>query len=479
MKESAPFKMNFLKTNRFFAITILCFLTFLLSFISNKLAVLMGVGLSFVLVMRGRPEGLLGLFILYYTQYNFITDPHGRSLFRGSNLLTFAGFPISVPIVMCGFVSLRVFLEKFRNPRTYRSKFPQILFWLWLVAFLPVLAGTWMGYQERNINWTRGLRFLMLSGSYFYGYILAKYWPRGKNELLVPVLIPLAVILLSLMALGAFTSHHVFLFLGLAGAFSVYFIQNRSFKHLLVGAMLLILSARIAISGSITTLFIVVFSTLFAYMGMKRTFFFFKRRTKMILGALAIASILFFTFGVVYLCLGNDYNLMAGSGGMDRITIERRIESKVLTDRLPLWSAALGQIRGGPYFVVPSGRPLTLFIPGLPKLWYVGAHNTILEVIRLNGFFSGVVILIIMFWALKNNLLVLNRSTDPALKCLAATVLAVGVIGMTTGDFPADQNVAFFLWGLAGLAHGLFLQDRSYSWHRRPIMPAPKEQMGV
>jgi hypothetical protein len=473
--------MNYLKIkiSRFYPITIVCFLTFLLSFASVKLSVLIGVGLSFLLVMRCRPDGLPGLFILYFSPLYF---------FQGFTLtldlkwpLTIAGFPISVPIVMCGFVSLRVFLEMFLRPKTYREKIPRIILFLWMVAFLPVVVGTWMGYQEKNINWSGGLRFLMITGSYFYGYILARHWPKDRNDLLIPMLIPLVVIMLLLAALGIYFSHHLFLFMGLGGAFSVYFIKKRSFARSLLGVILLALTATWAVASTFTMLFIFLFSVLLAYLGMSRMSFI-RKRVTVIIGGVGILGILAFSLGVSFFAHPLDYDSTIVYGGLQGLTMEK-LQLKILADRFFLWQVSLKQILGGPYFIVPTGRPLILNEPGLPQLWHVGAHNTVFEIMRQNGFFSGTIMLIILFLALKNNLLVLKESTDPVLKSMAAAILSVGIIGMIAGDFPADQTVGFWLWGLAGLAHGLFLQANHLLGQRllqqRPLAPRPQQRPEV
>lgn len=482
-EKTALFEVNYLKIkiSRFHLITMVCFLTFLLSFVSVKLSVPMGLGLSFLLVMRGRPDGLLGLFFLYFSPLYFFQDST-RAL-GVDDVVIISGFPISVPIVMCGFVSLRVFLEMFLRPKTYRAKFPRIILFLWLAAFLPVLAGTWMGFQEENINWSRGLRFLMITGSYFYGYILARHWPKDRNDLLIPMLIPLVVIMLLLAVSGIYFSHHLFLFMGLGGAFSVYFIKKRSFERHFLGVMLLALTATCAVAGTFTMLFIFLLSILLAYVGMKRITFMHKR-VIMIIGGVGIFGILTFSLGISFFGHPANHDPTIVYGGFQGITMEK-LQLKIFADRIFFWESALEQIIEGPYFIVPTGRPLILREPGLPQFWYVGAHNTVLEIMRLNGFFSGTIMLIILFLALKNNLLVLKESVDPVLKSLAAAILGVGIIGMTTGDFPADQTVGFWLWGLAGLTHGLFLQANHLFGRpqlldqRQPLAPGSRQRLEI
>ena len=74
--------------------------------------------------------------------------------------------------------------------------------------------------------------------------------------------------------------------------------------------------------------------------------------------------------------------------------------------------------------------------------------------LRINGLVAGSFILFVYFFALRNNLEILIKSTYPILRTFAVGVLSVGVVGITTGDFPADLTVGFWIWSIAG-----FLMD--------------------
>jgi len=484
-------KSKYLKTSLFLPITVVCFATFLLSFASVTLSVSLGIVLSFWLIMRGKPDGILGLFLLYFGRYYFydvssFVSSGGAMPDYLRETLTVAGFPLEVQTVACGFISLRVILEIFLRPETFKSKFPKIIFPLWIVAFLPVLIGFYLGFQDKSTNWTRGLRWLMIAGSYFYGYILAKNWPKDSNNLLVIILLPLVIVMLLLMNLSVYWSHHGFLFLGLGGAFSIYFIRNRSFMFRLLGVLLLCLSVVYALKGSLTTMGIVSLSILFSYLGTKKQVAPSIIRTRIVkfAGTMAILWILIFSLGIGFLGYHPDFKPSLSYGSYEG-TFAQRIEAKALSDRMPFWHPALKEILSGPSFIVPSGKALILETPGLPAEWVVGAHNVFLETLRINGLFAGTIMLAIYFLALKNNLFVLTKSADPILRSLAAGVLGVGIVGMATGDFPADMTVGFFLWSLAGLCHGLFLQrsplavksKTHYIWKKKLLAPMPKQQM--
>jgi hypothetical protein len=461
-------KPDTLERTRFYPITAVCLACFLLTFVDTTLATLLGTILSFWLVLRSKPDGMFGLFLLLLLPQDFYDVAAGRTPQRAMETLLPALPLFKVDSMVCGFVTLRVFLERLLWPSTYRSRIPRLLFVLWAAAFIPVLVGFYLGYQTRNPNWTRGLRWLMISGSYFYGYILARRWPTGRSRLpLVLVLLPLVGTMLVLMEAGVYWSHHGFLILGLGGALSVYFMWNRERVNRLLGIFLLCVAAAFAAGGSLTAMGITLLSVVLSYVGTKKGVFPSIAHNRVVtgVGSMAIVGIVLFSFGIGMLGYHPRYK-PSRSHGSEGGTLVERIEFKALSDRLPFWHAALKEILSGPHFIVPSDRPLRPETRGVPATWWMGAHNVVLESLRINGLFAGTVMLMIYFLALRNSLMVLTTSADSILRSLAAAVLGVGIVGMTTGDFPADMTVGFWLWSLAGLCHGLFLRSNPLVGHR-------------
>lgn len=89
-------KTDYLKTSFFLPITFVCLTSFLLSFISVKLSVSIGIILSFWLIMRSKPDGLLGLFLLYFIRYYFgeaVSDDLRSGLSVGA-------FPLEVQTIL-------------------------------------------------------------------------------------------------------------------------------------------------------------------------------------------------------------------------------------------------------------------------------------------------------------------------------------------------------------------------------------------
>ena len=454
---------NYLKTSQFYPITTVCLISFLICFVSVKLSVFLGIFIAFWLMMRAKPDGILGLFLLYFVRYYFyyvesFVTPTGTVAHDLRQVLTLAGFPLEVETLACIFVSIRVVVEWLFYPETYHSKFPGILFPLWLLAFIPVIIGIFINYGA--FNWTGGIRYLMVTGSYFYGYILVKNWPKGENNIFIPMFAPFIFIMLSLMNASFFWSHHGFLFLGFGAAFSVYYMRKTTFKYRFLGVIFFALSVGYALRGSLTMMLIVVLTLFFSYLGIRKR----KERKGFrsyftwFAGNIAILSIFLFTAYACYHGFESDYDPTVMYGSYTGSTMER-IEAKILSDRLPLWLSALNQILSGDSLLIPRIKPLV--VVGFPDGWWAGSHNTILDSLRINGLFSGTIMLVILYFALKNNLKVLEKSQDQVLKILAAGILGVGIASIPLNIIPIDMTMGFWWLSMAGLCHGLFLRDTS------------------
>jgi len=460
----------YLKSNLFYPITLVCLISLLLGFIHVNLSTATGVILSFWIIMRARPDGILGLFFLYFSINHFFSN---FSNFN-SELIVF-GLPFTVAALVSAFVTLRVILEIFFHPRTFKNRVPHWIIAFWLIAFIPVTINLYLGSYERNPNWTLGMRMLMISSSYFYGYILAKNFKIQEYNFLKNSLIPLVIILLSLHLLGLWWMHLGWLFLALAGSYSIYYIRYHS---LIIGLVLLFLTILVSIQGSFTTMIIGFFAIFLSYISNNKYERYGNRyiaksyRKKVfsnyiiiISSYLALFGIVLLTFGIAWLGYSPEYEFTyTNRSGVFGPFLER-IEIKLFHDRIYLWGSALRQILSNPLLILPSGRPILVDVITWSALkeWNSGVHNVILGVLRNEGVIVGPLILIIFFVAIKKNFIVLYKGAHPIVMCLSSAVISVGTVGVCLGDFPARDTVGFFLWCFAGLAHGIFLKNIAYN----------------
>jgi hypothetical protein len=441
-----------------------------ISFVTEDIFHLIGVILAFYFIVEAKIEYIIGLFFLYFLKGNFflpsskiISNNTEGDIDKIESTVGFeiGGFPINVATLACAFISIRVIFEIFTCPSTFEQKVPKYLLYLWLISFIPGIASFIWSYQLGNPNWTRGLRFLMISGSYFYGFIFLKNFRKKDHKKILRIFFPFVTFMLILTYLNAFWSHLSFLFLGIGGAFSFYFYFSKGCFGKLIGVILIFLTLNIGLSSTLTLFLISLLSCILSFLvNIKKYGFKFQNIIKLF-SILMIPLSLIFTFIVAY--LGFFLNMTFLVDASNQVTITDRVIFKTLIDRLPFWFAAFEQIITGPYFFVPSGRPLYIssVFYGNDFEWVVGAHNSYLETLRNTGILIGVVIILIYLTAIWNNFKVLKHSSSRILQSLAISVITVGLIGMTVGDFPVDMTVGFFLWSIAGVNYGLFLESNA------------------
>ena len=90
--------------------------------------------------MRAKPDGLLGLFILYFSRYYFFTPVPNES----RDQLVIGSFPLEVETAMCGYIALRVIIEIIISPSTFKSKIPQFFIYL---AFMFYSCFDWVLFR--------------------------------------------------------------------------------------------------------------------------------------------------------------------------------------------------------------------------------------------------------------------------------------------------------------------------------------------
>jgi hypothetical protein len=368
------------------------------------------------------------------------------------------GFPLNVATLACGFISMRVVYEILISPSTFRNYIPSRLILLWLIGLIPALILFLWSWKLGNPNWTRGYRFYLISGSYFYGVILFKNFKMSNFKMshersILKLFIPLLIIYLLIIFLEVFWSHFGFLLIGLTGAFSIFLLYEKIISYKIIGLFLFSLTVIIILKSSLTLMLIGFISILFTLLicnavGKNYAQRFLVSTTKMLLPV----SILFTLF-VSILSYILDISILVQSEQSH--SFMERVLWKTLFDRLPFWSAAFEQIISGPYFLVPSGRPFYInsIFYGTDVEWVVGAHNSYLEILRNTGLFVGLVILIVYITAINNVLKVLRRSENRLLRTFSSAIISVSIVGLSVGDFPADMTMGFFLWSFAGFIH--------------------------
>ncbi len=452
-------------------ITVFCVIVLLTSYINVLFSIALSIIIGLTLIWRAHPDSIIGLLILYLNKYNFyhIIDYKvmERLIAVEPELLLVAGFSVNLPTLASVFVALRVISEVIFSPATFKFNSIRLLLILWLATLIPATLLFFYSYSFQYDNWTRGYRFINTAGSFFYGIVIYKKLGEYSENSIQKHFILLSVIALVFLNINFFWSHLVFLIIGLSCALSYYMLRASGLRSKMVGLAMIGLSLNIIINSTITILIIGAVSFMLVFLsnsnmmdpkfkenvGIKYT------------GYLLLALSLSFPFIVVFIAKILGIETLGISSSIDDSVLERII-AKAFYDRFNFWVAAINQITSGPYFIVPSGRPLIL--EGLlgSSEWIYGSHNIVLEVYRNSGIFVGSTTMLIFIYALGVNVMILAKSQNNIRKSISSALIAVGVAGMAVADFPADITVGIFLWSLAGLFCAIEFSQKNVSMIR-------------
>ena len=440
-------------------ITYICFSVMLLGLLYPIYSVLLGLCISFYLVVRAKLNGLIGIFFLQLSPYYFYdinTSPVDDSSREHFYLI---GFPLTVETLIPLFICIRVIYQIFINSKIFHGKISNVLLFLWIISFIPVTIGAYLAANAGLPNWSRGIRWLMISGAYFYGIILSRDCSAlSLEKILKEVYIIITFFIIILLFFGYFWSHHVFMLIGFGVALGCYLLSTKRHYFMLLGAIILFFLLQYIINGSLTmyaiffsTLLLIIFTELNAS----------NNNTKKLIARAVLKITIFIPLFVtiIIISFGNFkgeitelYNVP-----LDGALLER-MYSKSFYDRYPYWQSSLSQVLTSNYLIGNSGSPLELKIPGLPGEWFMGSHNSLLEIPRVTGLFAGLLILWIYVTALSNLIKILLSDISRFVRNFSSALLSTGVIGASLGDFPADMTVGVWLWLFVGISYGLFLK---------------------
>jgi hypothetical protein len=323
------------------------------------------------------------------------------------------------------------------------------LLMVWLLCLVPAIASSIWGHALGNENWTRSVRFTAAIGIFFYGILMA----RSAAESLLSVgkqLVIASTVLVGLANFGLFGSHILFFLVAICSSVGMHFVLKGQIMWKIAGGVSFGQGAMFAWQATFTfkAIFLLA-AALYACQAFARS-----RRSMLAVGftALATAPLL-----LVLSIVKSDHGSGSGTSSAEQASQVDRISAKITGDRGPLWSAAMDQIAGGPYLLAPSGRAILVpsSVGGNLTEWTVGAHNTLLEVMRNVGPLVGLVCVALVLEQLRRGLVASSKLANSVAASFGAAAFAVGTVGISTGDYPLDSNVALWLWSIAGVVYGL------------------------
>ena len=434
-----------------------------LQFYASDISILLSCLLAVIIIWKADPRYLHVLLVLFLRPANFLLKDYGLDLFSQgvfqANGFEIGGFFLNVPLACAIVAGLRVICDYFFKVKSILSTC-RMIFFLWLSAFIPTSIICFRGFAEGNDGWSEPMRYLLISGTYFYGIILGQKWLRSF-DLIYKKLSPFILILLLLSASALF--HHRLLWYFAAFVPALFFccwdmknIKAR-FIYLLSYICIGLYCAGITVpgEGTFTLLGLFFISTLLGIFVFLRKGFL-KSLISWNIGLPAlIISILFVVFVVK---ATEESGLGSPISSADNVTMVEKLKSKIFYDRANWWQANIEYILEPPYFLKPSGRPFVLHHISRGDIYVKsGAHNTFIQSIRTNGWYSGIVIIIILCIAVMKNTLVYRRSHIGEIKAVAIATIATGTFGAMTGHYVFGLDAGFWIMTFAGFSYSVFL----------------------
>lgn len=433
-----------------------------LQFYAPDISILLSCLLAAIIIWKADPRYLHVLFVLFLRPANFLLTYYGLDFFSqgvfGANGFEIGGFSLNVPLVCAIVAGLRVIYDYFFKVKSILSSCRVILF-LWLSAFIPSLICCYLGLVKGNNGWSEPIRYLLIAGTYFYGIILGQKWPRSFD--LIYKKLSVFILLLSILSVFALF-HHRLLWYFAAFVPALFYCHRKTknkkerFIFLLSYIFIGLFCTGISVSEKDTFTLIGLFliSTILGILAFEEKGFL-KNVISRYLGLPAlIVSILFV---VLVVNIKDDY-MLGSIRRTNNLTIEERLQGKIFNDRARVWGANIKYILAPPYLFKPGGDSIVLEHPtlGYIKVTF-GAHNTFLQSIRTNGWYSGIIIIIILCVAVIKNVLVYRRSHIGEIKAIAIATIATGVFGAMTGHYVLGLAAGFWIMTLAGAAYSVFL----------------------
>lgn len=442
-----------------------------LQFYAPDISILLSCLLAAIITWKADPLYLHVMLVMFLSPSNFLLKDYVSALFPQEALnphgFGIGGFFLNVPIVCAIVAGLRVIYDYFFKVKSILSTC-RMIFFLWLSAFIPTSIICFRGLAEGNNGWSEPIRYLLIAGTYFYGMILGQKWPRSF-DLIYKKLSPFILILLLLSAFALF--HHRLLWYFAAFVPALFFccwnMKNKKarFIYLLSYVFIGLYCAGFTLPGEGTFTLIGLFfiSTLLGVFAFSRKGFL-KNLISWNIGLPAlIISILFVVFVVK---VTEEFGLGSPISSADNVTMVEKLKSKIFYDRANWWQANIEYILEPPYFLKPSGRPFVLHHISRGDIYVkAGAHNTFIQSIRTNGWYSGIVIIIILCIAVMKNTLVYRRSHIGEIKAVAIATIATGTFGAMTGHYVFGLDAGFWIMTLAGISYSAFLIYEQPSVH--------------
>lgn len=193
-------------------------------------------------------------------------------------------------------------------------------------------------------------------------------------------------------------------------------------------------------------------------------------RSAWLAGTLAFAAYVALPFVVAQFSSGKEFDTEGNVGNL-----RQRITYKFLVERPAIWRGSIEIMAEPPYVVVPPNRVGSIISAGGKRVTFRhSSHNLVLEILRSQGFVSGIISLLMLYVCFVACVRAYMTVSDPA-ACVAAITFMVGglVNGVGVGHL-LETGTGFMLYVCAGIAMGALARTsylRAVGQRRPPAAP--------
>lgn len=452
----------------------------LLEFVLAYPATVMKIILVAACTFPGRAVFLPALFVCQFyasdfqlgemATYEYLLERHD------SARVTVFGFPLTTNYAFAVCVTLRVVHEALSRPKTFAGIISPVWLVLWISCFLPAILSATLGKAEGRFSWTAPIRDVMMVGCIFYGMILA----RNSAETIAVItrrLVPLACGMVSLAMVGYFYSRGMYLVTALGPAL---FLSWRAFAgragRWALYAYLFALTSLYAFAIYPTPYARKVAESLYSTAGNSTTLIACWVLPMLIILAIrrnargdgqrrGWVNVLPFAAGLFALVLPIAFAVLTMTFSVEMpkikdpgdLPIRDRIVYKLFYDRAPIWRGSLDEILTPPYVLKIGGASMAykLMLNGDKFPWPAGSHNLVLEELRRNGWYTGVICLILILRGSVFALRAVIKASDPVVRAFAIAAFSSLFVLSVASHIPMETNAALWILGPAGMCASL------------------------
>jgi len=155
------------------------------------------------------------------------------------------------------------------------------------------------------------------------------------------------------------------------------------------------------------------------------------------------------------------------------LSTQDRFMYKLFYDRAPIWRGAFDEVLKPPFFLKSGGLTAgyKLMLNGDKVPWPAGSHSLVLEELRRNGWYSGLLCLILIIRANVFSLRAVIFADHSLVRAFAIASFSSLFILTLTSHIPMETNAALWALGLAGMCAFLVQGGRAATADARSHPP--------